>query len=116
MRKMLSDEQIIEIKEKYSSKLYTEAQLAVQYKCSIMTISLWLKDDPWSVIKKKTRVRQSDYIGRVRCSICGRVIDDLLGNIIPCDCQKPKKYYSGSGAVDEDVLDILEKERKSFYI
>jgi uncharacterized protein YjcR len=59
IRRKLSDEQILDIKEKYKSGLYREIDLAIEYGVSIMTISLWLQDDPYSIIKRKRLPRES---------------------------------------------------------
>ena len=86
-RRILSTEQVEEIKSKYSSGLYTEKQLSEQYNCSVMTISLWLQPNPYEIIKNKRKKREIFVC--IKCPICGICMKSEV-----CDCHEKKRYFS----------------------
>ena len=89
MKRILTDNDILEIKKLYKSGDATQTELAREYKVSTMTIWLWLQPNPYELLQKKKRVK-INYDGFLRCEHCTRILRDD----IPCDCRTPKKYFS----------------------
>lgn len=81
MKRRFTDKDIVEIKEKYASGLYSQTEMAEEYHCSVMTISLWLKENPYEIIAKKKRIR-AQYSNLPRCELCSRLIHE---NMKCCD-------------------------------
>lgn len=104
MRKILSDEDLIIIRQLYREG-YTQTYLAKEYKVSVMTISLWVKPNPYEIIRKKIKKRY-DYTQMRRCNVCTKILWDDK----ECDCTEKKVYFSQKYGEVEDLKNILEKE------
>lgn len=88
----LSDKEVIEVREFYTSGLYTKKELAEMYKCSPTTIALWLPEkSEYREIKihsqtfiyyekGKCRLCEKSLKNHLRCSLCTILLHDKLCN------------------------------------
>lgn len=103
-RRILTLEQIVDIKSKYSSGFYTEKQLSEEYNCSVMTICLWLKPNPYEILERKKK-KKDRYSVCVKCPICG-----VCMQTDTCDCQVKKRYYNDFDDL-KSVINNFNKKR-----
>ena len=70
-----------------------------------MTISLWVRPNPYEIIRQKIK-KKRDYSDKKRCEVCTKILWDDK----ECDCTKPKVYFSQIYSEAEDLKEILQKE------
>lgn len=88
MHRKLTDDDVVKIKQLYKDGL-TQKEISIIYNCSIMTISLWLKDNPQEIIRSK--YSKHDFVCPNRCQKCEICIQE--SEVLCNRCSDPVRRY-----------------------